>query len=149
MCKKKMLTVMLSGLGVFGLGFGLGRFFVFCFCFGLAFCFWFFFKSGFLDNPGYLVTHSVDQADLKLIDMPASASQVLGLQVCTTTALWFQALLITRLLDSLLLWIWRGGFGLLKGSHYVALATLALAASAPLSAGVKGLGCHDLRHGLL
>ena len=36
-----------------------------------------------LGCPG---THSVDQADLKLRNPPASASQVLGLKVCTTTA---------------------------------------------------------------
>jgi hypothetical protein len=33
-------------------------------------------------------THSVDQAGLELRNLPASASQVLGLKVCTTTA-WF------------------------------------------------------------
>jgi hypothetical protein len=31
-------------------------------------------------------THSVDQAGFKLRNLPASASQVLGLKVCTTTA---------------------------------------------------------------
>jgi hypothetical protein len=35
---------------------------------------------------GCPVTHSVDQTGLKLRDPPASASQELGLQVCTTTA---------------------------------------------------------------
>jgi hypothetical protein len=30
-------------------------------------------------------THSVNQADLKLRNLPASASQVLGLKVCATT----------------------------------------------------------------
>jgi hypothetical protein len=34
------------------------------------------------DCPG---THSVDQAGLKLRNLPASASQVLGLKVCATT----------------------------------------------------------------
>jgi hypothetical protein len=29
-------------------------------------------------------THSLDQADLKLRNLPASASQVLGLKACTT-----------------------------------------------------------------
>jgi hypothetical protein len=33
-----------------------------------------------------LGTHSVDQAGLKLRNMPASATQVLGLKTCTTTA---------------------------------------------------------------
>jgi hypothetical protein len=36
-------------------------------------------------------THSVDQAGLKLKDPPASASQVLRLKACTTTA-WFKLL---------------------------------------------------------
>jgi hypothetical protein len=31
-------------------------------------------------------THSVDQAGLELRNLPASASQVLGLKACTTTA---------------------------------------------------------------
>ena len=35
------------------------------------------------DCPG---THSVDQAGLKLRNLPAPASQVLGLKACTTTA---------------------------------------------------------------
>jgi hypothetical protein len=35
------------------------------------------------DCPG---THSVDQAGLKLRDLLASASRVLGLKTCTTTA---------------------------------------------------------------
>jgi hypothetical protein len=35
------------------------------------------------DCPG---THSVDQAGLKLRNPPASASQVLGLKACATTA---------------------------------------------------------------
>jgi hypothetical protein len=55
-------------------------FFVFCFLF-FVFCFCFF-ETGFLGCPG---THSVDQADLKLKNLPASASRVLGLKVCTAT----------------------------------------------------------------
>jgi hypothetical protein len=39
-----------------------------------------------LCNPGCPGTHSVDQAGLKLRNPPASASQVLVLQACTTTA---------------------------------------------------------------
>jgi hypothetical protein len=36
-----------------------------------------------LCSPGCPGTHSVDQLSLKLRDPPASASQVLGLLVCT------------------------------------------------------------------
>jgi hypothetical protein len=39
-----------------------------------------------LYNPGCPGTHSVDQAGLELRNPPVSASQVLGLKVCTTTA---------------------------------------------------------------
>jgi hypothetical protein len=39
-----------------------------------------------LYSPGCTGTHSVDQAGLKLRNLPASASQVLGLKVCATTA---------------------------------------------------------------
>jgi hypothetical protein len=39
-----------------------------------------------LCSPGCPGTHSVDQAGLELRDPPASASQVLGLKVCATTA---------------------------------------------------------------
>lgn len=39
-----------------------------------------------LCSPGCPGTHSVDQAGLKLRNPPASASQVLGLKVCATTA---------------------------------------------------------------
>jgi hypothetical protein len=39
-----------------------------------------------LYNPGCPGTHFVDQAGLKLRNPPASASQVLGLEVCATTA---------------------------------------------------------------
>jgi hypothetical protein len=51
-----------------------------------------FFETGFL--PGCPGTHSVDQAGLELRDPPASASQVLRLKACATTA---------RLLNRLLL----------------------------------------------
>jgi hypothetical protein len=40
-----------------------------------------------LYSPGYPETHSVDQAGLELRNLPASASQVLELKACTTTAL--------------------------------------------------------------
>jgi hypothetical protein len=39
-----------------------------------------------LCSPGCPGTHAVDQAGLQLRNQPASASQVLGLKVCTTTA---------------------------------------------------------------
>lgn len=44
---------------------------------------------GFSDNvslcsPAYSRTYSVDQASLELQDLPASASYMLGLKVCTT-----------------------------------------------------------------
>ena len=39
-----------------------------------------------LCSPGCPGTHSVDQADLELRNPPTSASQVLGLKVCATTA---------------------------------------------------------------
>jgi hypothetical protein len=41
-----------------------------------------------LYSPGCPGTHSVDQASLKLRNPPASASQVLGLKACATTAWW-------------------------------------------------------------
>jgi hypothetical protein len=39
-----------------------------------------------LYSPGCPETHFVDQAGLELRNPPASASQVLGLKVCATTA---------------------------------------------------------------
>jgi hypothetical protein len=52
--------------------------------------FLFVFFFGFLDrvslySPGCPGTHSVDQAGLELRNLPASASRVLGLEVCATT----------------------------------------------------------------
>ncbi|GAB1298285.1 NAD-dependent protein deacylase sirtuin-5, mitochondrial [Apodemus speciosus] len=38
-----------------------------------------------LCSPGCPGAHSVDQADLELRNLPASASRVLGLQACATT----------------------------------------------------------------
>jgi hypothetical protein len=38
-------------------------------------------------SPGYPGTHSVDQAGLELRNLPASASQVLGLKACATNRL--------------------------------------------------------------
>jgi hypothetical protein len=45
-----------------------------------------FFESVSLYSPGCPGIHSVDQAGLELRNPPASASQVLGLKVCITTA---------------------------------------------------------------
>jgi hypothetical protein len=45
-----------------------------------------FFETAFLCSLGCPGTPFVDQAGLKLRDLPASASQVLGLKACTTTA---------------------------------------------------------------
>jgi hypothetical protein len=58
---------------------------VFCFCFYLGFfvCFG---DRVSLCVPGCPGTHFVDQAGLELRNPPASASQVLGLKVCATTA---------------------------------------------------------------
>jgi hypothetical protein len=52
-----------------------------------------------LCSPGCPGTHSVDQAGLKLRNLPASTSQVLGLKACATTA-WS----LGTFLWSLLLW---------------------------------------------
>jgi hypothetical protein len=55
------------------------------FCF--LFCFVLFFQDRVsLYSPGCPGTHFEDQADLELRNPPASASQVLGLKACTTTA---------------------------------------------------------------
>jgi hypothetical protein len=54
------------------------------FCFVL-FCFVFQNRVS-LCSPGCPGTHSVDQAGLKLRNPPASASKVLGLKACATTA---------------------------------------------------------------
>jgi hypothetical protein len=40
----------------------------------------------FLCSPGFPGTHFVEQAGLELRNSPASASQVLGLKACATTA---------------------------------------------------------------
>jgi hypothetical protein len=47
--------------------------------------FLFFWDRVSLYSPGYLGTHSVDQAGLELRNPPASASQVLGLKAFATT----------------------------------------------------------------
>jgi hypothetical protein len=53
----------------------------------LIFFFFFFFSQDrvSLCSPGSPGTHFVDQAGLKLRNLPASASQVLGLKACATT----------------------------------------------------------------
>jgi hypothetical protein len=51
-----------------------------------VFCFVFFRDKVSLCSPGCPGTHSVDHAGLELRSPPASASQVLGLKACTTTA---------------------------------------------------------------
>jgi hypothetical protein len=60
---------------------------VICFVlFCLFVCFVLFWDRVSLCSPGCPETHSVDQAGLKLRNPPASASQVLGLKACATTA---------------------------------------------------------------
>ena len=46
-----------------------------------------------LYSSGCPGAHSVDQASLKLRNLPASASQMLGLQACATTA-WLKSLFL-------------------------------------------------------
>jgi hypothetical protein len=53
----------------------------------------------FLNGPGCPGTHSVDQADLELRNLPASASQLLGLKACGTTA-WPTAFFLSLSLHS-------------------------------------------------
>jgi hypothetical protein len=57
-----------------------------CFFFCLFICLFVFRDRVSLCNPGCLGTHSVDQAGLELKNLPASASRVLGLKACATTA---------------------------------------------------------------
>jgi hypothetical protein len=52
----------------------------------LLFCFFVFLNRVSLYSPGCPRTHSVDQAGRELRNLPASASQVLGLKACATTA---------------------------------------------------------------
>ena len=69
------------------------HFFTFLFC-SVLFCFLFVCLFGWLVfrgrvslcGPGCPGTHSVDQAGLELRNLPASATQVLGLKACATTA---------------------------------------------------------------
>jgi hypothetical protein len=51
----------------------------------VVFCFCFFQDRVSLYSLGCPETHFVDQADLELRNLPASASRVLGLKACATT----------------------------------------------------------------
>jgi hypothetical protein len=68
-------------------------FFVFCFLLLL-----FFQDRVSLDSPGCPGTHSIDQAGLELRNLPASASQGLGLKACATTA-WSENVLSSTCLN--------------------------------------------------
>jgi hypothetical protein len=84
------------------LGYHSGIFVLFCFAFGLVWAFWCFVclflglfvclffvfrdRVSLYSSPGCPGTHSVDQPGLELRNPPASASQMLGLQACATTA---------------------------------------------------------------
>jgi hypothetical protein len=56
-----------------------------CRCSETLGCFLFFQDRVSLCSPGCPGTHSVDQAGLELRNLPASASQVLGLKACAIT----------------------------------------------------------------
>jgi heme/copper-type cytochrome/quinol oxidase subunit 3 len=60
--------------------------FIICFCFCFWFWFWFlvFRDRVSLYSSGCPGTHFVEQAGLKLRNLPASASRVLGLKACAT-----------------------------------------------------------------
>ena len=60
-------------------------FLLLCFCL-FVFLFCFFQDRVSLCSPGYRRTHFVDLAGLDFRNLPASASQVLRLKVCATTA---------------------------------------------------------------
>jgi hypothetical protein len=53
---------------------------------GVCVCLIFFLDRVSLYSPGCPGTHFVDQTSLELRNPPASASQVLGLKACATTA---------------------------------------------------------------
>jgi hypothetical protein len=59
-------------------------------------------------SPGCPGTHFVDQASLELRDLPASASQVLGLQACATTGRHPQHLLSAQEWEQLVLCVAPG-----------------------------------------
>jgi hypothetical protein len=91
-----------------------------------AFFFFWFFETGFLCvAPGCPGTHSVDQAGLELRNLPASASQVLGLKAYATTHTTAWLCCCFKLI------LWRGHFVTIfafclfeKGAHWVDLAGL-------------------------
>jgi hypothetical protein len=56
--------------------------------------FWFFRDKVSLYSSGCPKTHSVDQAGLELRNLPASASQVLGLKACAITTQRFYLIFI-------------------------------------------------------
>jgi hypothetical protein len=94
---------------------------IFCFCFCFV-CLFVFQDRVSLDSPDCPGTHFIGQAGLELRNPPASASQVLGLKACTTTA---------RL-------------------KCVAQAGLKLVILLPLSLSVNPTGmCHHYRHDYL
>jgi hypothetical protein len=66
-------------------------FFFFFVFFFVLFCFFVFRDRVSLYSPGCPGTHFVDQAVLELRNLPASASQVLGLKACATTPGFIQA----------------------------------------------------------
>ena len=80
-------------------------------------------RASLLSSSGYSKTWSVDQDGLELRDPPASASRVLGLNVCATTTNWF---FVDLSIDNVVWlrippWVltdrWRfqgGGIGLIK-----------------------------------
>jgi hypothetical protein len=55
----------------------------------ICFCFVFFQDRVSLCSPGCPGTYCIDQAGLKLRNLPASASQVLGLKACATMPRFF------------------------------------------------------------
>jgi hypothetical protein len=78
--------VRLYGLPIGARGFKFHIFILFYFIFLILFYFLVFRDRVSLYSPGCPGTHFVDQAGLKLRSPPASASQVLGLKACATTA---------------------------------------------------------------
>ena len=80
-------------------GFGLVWFGCCCCFYFVLFCFFNFRDRVSLYRPSYPRNHFEDQAGLELRNLPASASQVLGLKVCTTTAWlvdWFWFVLLNK-----------------------------------------------------
>jgi hypothetical protein len=75
----------------------MNSFFVCLFCFVLFFCFLVFLRQGFLCVALAVLELTLYQADLELRNLPASASQVLGLKVCATTPSSQHAFLIKAL----------------------------------------------------